>query len=75
MLKIVKCDEFRIRQTTLDTIEVQIGGVDRLSDDQITSLKSLFREHAGEFQLRISATKTIDWGNDIKRLGFQSEVL
>jgi phenylacetate-coenzyme A ligase PaaK-like adenylate-forming protein len=75
MLKIVKCDEFRIRQTTLDTIEVQIGGIDRLSDDQITSLKTLFREHAGEFQLRISATKTIDWGNDIKRLGFQSEVL
>jgi hypothetical protein len=38
-------------------------------------LTNLFREHAGEFQLQISATKTIDWGNDTKRLGFRSEVL
>jgi len=75
MLKIVKCDEYRIRQTSLDIIEVQIGGVDQLSDEQIILLTILFREHAGEFQLRISATKTIDWGNDTKRLGFRSEVL
>jgi hypothetical protein len=76
MLKIVKCDEYRIRQTTLDTIEVQIGGIDQLSADQITSLKSLFKEHVGdEFQVRINAVQNIDWGNDTKRLGFRSEVL
>jgi phenylacetate-coenzyme A ligase PaaK-like adenylate-forming protein len=76
ILKIVKCNEFRIRQTKLDTIEVQIGGIDELNGDQLTSLKNLFKEHAGgEFQVRINAVHNIDWGDDAKRLGFRSEVL
>jgi hypothetical protein len=29
VLKIVKCDECRIRQTALNTIEVEIGGIDQ----------------------------------------------
>jgi phenylacetate-coenzyme A ligase PaaK-like adenylate-forming protein len=75
MLKIVKCDEYRIRQTGLNTIEVEIGGVGQLSADQIASLKSLFKERAGdEFQVRINAVQNINWGSDIKRLGFRNEV-
>ena len=76
LLKIVQCDDYRIRQIALDVIDVELGGVEHLSDDQIKSLKILFKEHAGdEFQVRVNAMKSIDWGNDTKRLGFRSEVL
>jgi phenylacetate-CoA ligase len=76
VLNIVRCEEYRIRQTGLNTIEVEIGGVGQLSDDQIASLKSLFKERAGEeFQIRIDAVQNIDWGSDTKRLGFRSEVI
>ena len=76
ILKIVKCDEYRIRQTDLNTIEVEIGGIGQLTPDQMASLKSAFKEHAGdEFQIRITAVQNIDWGSDVKRLGFRSELL
>ena len=76
ILKIVKCDEYRIRQTDLNTIEVEIGGIGQLTADQMASLKSTFKEHAGdEFQIRITAVQSINWGSDIKRLGFRSELL
>jgi phenylacetate-CoA ligase len=76
ILKIVKCDEYRIRQTDLNTIEVEIGGIGQLTADQMASLKSAFKEHAGdEFQIRIKAVQNINWGSDIKRLGFRSELL
>ena len=76
ILKIVKCDEYRVRQTGLNTIEVEIGGVSQISADQIASLKNLFKERASdEFQVRINAVQNINWGSDIKRLGFRSEVL
>ena len=76
ILKIVKCDEYRIRQNALDTIEVEISGVDQLSADQLTALKNLFKARAGdEFQIRINVVENINWGGDIKRLAFRSEVL
>ena len=47
-----------------------------LKEHQIASLKSLFKERAGdEFRVRINAVQNIDWGSDAKRLGFRSEVL
>jgi phenylacetate-CoA ligase len=76
MLQIVKCDEYRIRQTGLNTIEVEIGGVSQLSADQIASLESLFKERAGDdFEVRIDAVQNINWGSDVKRLGFRSEII
>jgi len=76
ILEIVKCDEYRIRQTALDTIEVEIGGLDQLSADQMAALKSLLKERAGdEFQIHITAVRNINWGNNVKRLAFHSEVL
>jgi phenylacetate-coenzyme A ligase PaaK-like adenylate-forming protein len=76
ILQIVKCDEYRIRQTGLNTLGVEIGGVAQLSADQIALLNSLFKERAGEeFQVWINAVPNIDWGTDVKRLGFRSEVL
>jgi phenylacetate-CoA ligase len=76
ILKIVKCDEYRIRQTTLNTIEVEIGGVHQLTVDQLAALESLFKQRAGEeFQIRISVVRNINWGNNAKRLAFNSEVM
>jgi phenylacetate-coenzyme A ligase PaaK-like adenylate-forming protein len=76
IIEIVKCDEYRIRQTALNTIEVEIGGIDQLSTDQMDALKNLFKEYAGdEFKIRITTVRNIDWGSDIKRLAFRSEVL
>jgi phenylacetate-coenzyme A ligase PaaK-like adenylate-forming protein len=76
ILKIVKCDEYRIRQTELNAIEVEIGGVGELTAEQMASLKNVFKEHAGdEFQIRINAVRNINWGSDIKRLGFRSELI
>ena len=75
LLKIVKCDEFRIRQTELTTIEVEIGGVDQLSAVQLDSLTKLLKDRAGaEFEIQIRAVRNIDWGNDTKRLGFSSDL-
>jgi phenylacetate-coenzyme A ligase PaaK-like adenylate-forming protein len=76
LLQIVKCEEYRIRQTGLDTLDVEIGGVGELSADQIASLKTLFKERAGdEFHVRINPVPNIDWGSDVKRLGFRSEMI
>ena len=76
IVDIVECDEYRIRQTGLNIIEVEIGGVSQLTGDQIASLKSLFKKRAGdEFEIRINAVENINWGSDMKKLGFRSEVL
>lgn len=76
ILAIAKCDEYRIRQTELDRIEVEIGIDGPLSDGQIASLQSLFRERAGdEFQIGVTAVPKIDWGTDSKKLGFRSDVM
>jgi len=76
ILRIVKCDDYRIRQTEFNAIEVEIGGVESLTPNQTASLKDAFKEHAGdEFHVRINAVRSINWGNDIKRLGFRSELL
>jgi phenylacetate-CoA ligase len=76
LLEIVKCEEYRIRQTALDTLDVEIGGVGQLSADQVASLKTLFKERAGdEFHVRINPVPNIDWGSDVKRLGFRSEMI
>ena len=76
ILEIVKCDEYRIRQTALDTIKIEIGGIDQLTADQNAALASLFKDRVGdEFQIHIQAVQTINWGNAVKRLAFESEVI
>lgn len=76
ILEIVECEEYRIKQTAIDTIEVEIGGVDQLSLDQVAALKKLLKERAGdEFQIRVTAGRHINWGTNAKRLAFHSEVL
>jgi phenylacetate-CoA ligase len=73
---IAKFDEFRIRQTGVKNIVVEIGGRDTLNPEEVSALAKLIRLHAGdEFDVTVKAVAQIDWGHSTKRLGFHSDVL
>jgi phenylacetate-CoA ligase len=68
--------EYRVRQTDLKTIVVEIGGRDSLALEETEALIGLVKSHAGDdFEVRISPVGEIDWGQSTKRLGFISDVL
>jgi phenylacetate-CoA ligase len=74
--KLVRFDEFRVRQVALDRIVVEIGGRDQLSPEERMRIESFIRDYAGEeFALEIILVKEIDWGPGLKRLGFKNELL
>jgi phenylacetate-coenzyme A ligase PaaK-like adenylate-forming protein len=76
LLGIAKCKEFRIRQTDLQTIVIELGGIQKLSDTQHQQLIDLIALHAGTgFKTIIKTSDFLDWGKNRKRLGFQSDVL
>jgi phenylacetate-coenzyme A ligase PaaK-like adenylate-forming protein len=69
-------DEYRIRQTDVKTIVVEIGGRQSLSADEIAAFVNLIKQRAGDdFEVRVGPVAKIEWGHSIKRLGFHSEVL
>ena len=73
---IVKCDEFRIRQTALDTLVVEIGGRQALDHKEVADLRAFLKRYAGErFDIEIHPVAEIDWGSSRKRLGFRNELL
>jgi phenylacetate-coenzyme A ligase PaaK-like adenylate-forming protein len=73
---ITKFDEYRIRQTDIRNIVVEVGGRDSLAPEEIMALISLIKQHAGDgFDVAVKAVAQIDWGHSIKRLGFRSDVL
>lgn len=72
---VAKFKEFRIRQTALDTIVIEIGGRDALTDQELSGLRDVISVHAGPgFKIEIRAVAEINWGAGAKRLGFKSEV-
>ena len=73
---IAKFDEFRIRQTELNRIVLELGGRGALTEDEKSAFVRLIRQHAGgDFVVEVKAVAAIDWGQNSKRLGFYSEVL
>ncbi len=76
LLAIARCNEFRIRQTDLQTIIVELGGIQELSQMQRELLIDLIRLHAGiDFKVIIKTVGSVDWGKNRKKLGFHSDVL
>jgi phenylacetate-CoA ligase len=76
MIAVAGFEEFRIRQTDLKTMVVEIGGRTTLAPKEIADLTALIKRHAGkEFDVRIKPVAEIDWGPTTKRLGFYNEVL
>jgi len=75
ILSRVQCDEFQIRQTDLETIEVTLSRKAPLSDDEEAALRAFFHFKTGyEFNLHAQVVDEIDWRNNPKQLGFISEV-
>ena len=73
---IAKFDEYRIRQVDIKNIIVEIGGRDSLTPEEVSAFVKLIKKHAGdEFEVTVKAAAQIDWGHDIKRLGFCSDIL
>jgi phenylacetate-coenzyme A ligase PaaK-like adenylate-forming protein len=73
---IAKFDEYRIRQTDIKNIIVEIGGRDSLTPEEISAFVKLIKRHAGdEFEVTVKAATHIDWDHSIKRLGFRSDIL
>jgi phenylacetate-coenzyme A ligase PaaK-like adenylate-forming protein len=73
---IAKFDEYRIRQTDIKNIVVEIGGRDTLTQEETAAFTKLIKRHAGdEFDVKVKAVARIDWGHSIKQLGFYSDVL
>ncbi|MGE5305897.1 MAG: hypothetical protein ACM3TN_21495 [Alphaproteobacteria bacterium] len=74
--KIVNCSEYRARQTDLTTLNVEIGGVENITTEQLQALIALFKNQTGdEFDIVIRPVQKIDWGSDIKKLAFRSDVM
>jgi phenylacetate-CoA ligase len=76
LMKVADFTEYRIRQTSLDSIVLEIAGCAKLSQDQRESFIQLINTHAGwDFTVDVRAVKEIDWGQSVKRLGFRNEIL
>jgi phenylacetate-CoA ligase len=75
-MKIADFREYRIRQTSLDTIVLDLAGCDKLTDDQRAFFIELIKNHAGyDFTVDVRSVEEIDWGQSVKRLGFRNELL
>ena len=76
IVKIVRCSEYRVRQTDLTTLNVEIGGVESITTEQMQALTALFKIQTGdEFNIVIRPVQKINWGSDIKKLVFRSDVM
>jgi phenylacetate-CoA ligase len=76
LMKITDFRECRIRQTSLDTIALDIAGCDKLTEDQHTSFIELIKNHGGyEFAVDVRTIEKIDWEQSVKRLRFRNELL
>ena len=75
LIAVAKFTDYRIRQVALDTIVVEIGGREQLTDEEFRRLEGVVSAHAGPgFKVEIKPVAEIDWGPTLKRLGYRSEV-
>ncbi|MGP8232423.1 MAG: phenylacetate--CoA ligase family protein [Methylovirgula sp.] len=76
LLDIVKFNEYRIRQTDLETIVVEIVAPEPLPPEKSEAIRRLVAANAGEdFNVRVDQVERINWGRDIKRLAFRNKLL
>ena len=75
LLEAVSFKECRVRQPTIDTIVVEIGGRETLTADEEAKLTALMTSATDPaFKLEIKPVAEIDWGANPKRLFFSSAV-
>jgi phenylacetate-CoA ligase len=74
--KLPEFREYRIRQTEIGMLVVEVGGRTNLNPNEQNAIMNLVKKQAGtEFQVEVRAIPEIDWGGRLKRLGFYNEVL
>lgn len=69
--------EYRFIQTELDTIRIQIGGVNSLSEEEINQWAGVVYDQLGkdDFKVEIELLDQIDWGGSKKKIPFKSLVI
>lgn len=74
--KLPEFAEYRIRQTEIGKLVVEIGGRTNLNTNDQNTILDLVKKQAGnEFQVELRAVPEIDWRGSLKRLGFYNELL
>jgi phenylacetate-coenzyme A ligase PaaK-like adenylate-forming protein len=74
--KLPEFKDYRIRQTDIGTLVVEVGGRRDLNRNEQNTIVNLIKKQAGsEFQVEVRAIPEIDWRGSVKRLGFYNEVL
>jgi phenylacetate-coenzyme A ligase PaaK-like adenylate-forming protein len=74
--KLPEFKDYRIRQTDVGSLVVEVGGRTDLSPNEQNTIINLVKKQAGnEFQVEVRAVPGIDWRGSVKRLGFYNEVL
>jgi phenylacetate-CoA ligase len=76
MIRRAKVDEFRVRQTTVNDIVLELSGCGNLTEDQHSYFTELIKKHAGVgFNVDIRIVEEIDWGQSVKRPAFRNELI
>jgi hypothetical protein len=76
MTKVADVEEYRIRQTTPNTLILEVAGCDALSEVEHEYFVQLLNGHAGgDFNIDVRVVKEIDWGQSVKRLTFRNELI
>jgi phenylacetate-CoA ligase len=76
LLGAVEFKEIRFRQETVDTITVQIGGRETLTQEEEEKLKAfIIGSTDPAFRVILKPVKEIDWSDNPKRLFFSSSVV
>jgi phenylacetate-coenzyme A ligase PaaK-like adenylate-forming protein len=74
--KLPEFKDYRIRQTDIATIVIEIGGRADLNPNEQNTIIDLIRKQAGdEFRVEVKVVPEIDWRGSVKKLGFYNEVL
>lgn len=74
--KLPEFNDYRIKQTDVETLVVEIGGRTDLNPDEQDAIINLIKKQAGnEFQVEVRAVSKIEWRGSVKKLGFYNELL
>ena len=75
LMTIVRLSEYRIRQTAIDRIIVDIGGRGALTNAEVSEITTFLTDRVGpEFQIEVNAHEEIDWGKSRKQYGLRCEI-
>jgi len=67
--------EYRMRQTAIDKIVVELGGRAELNADEIAAITTCLQGFTGpNINFEVRACEQIDWGQSRKRPGFRCEI-